>query len=95
MSHGGTYTKYDVETRRSEYQPTESSEGNTTSMSTGEWFVVLLVLAIPVVNVGFPLVWAFGGSRPQLKHFGRAVLWLEALGLVLSLIYTFLVARWI
>ena len=39
-------------------------------MSTGAWFLTLLVLAIPLVNVIMYLVWALGvGNRNTLSFF--------------------------
>ena len=56
-------------------------------LTSREWFGVFLALAIPLLNVGAPLLWAFGHSREHLKPFARAVLVYEALALVAFLVY--------
>ena len=44
-------------------------------VSFGKWMIVLLVMAIPVVNVVMLLVWAFGSrTNPSLANFCRALL---------------------
>jgi len=44
-------------------------------LSTGEWFVTLLVLGIPVIGLIMHFVWAFGGGgNLGRRNFCRAVL---------------------
>ena len=44
-------------------------------VSFGKWMIVLLILAIPVVNVIMLLVWALGSrTNPSLSNFSRAFL---------------------
>ena len=44
-------------------------------VSFGKWMIVLLILAIPVVNVVMLLVWALGSrTNPSLSNFSRAFL---------------------
>lgn len=49
-------------------------------LSTGEWFVTLLVLAIPLIGLIMHFVWAFGGGNNLgRQNFCRATLLLIAL----------------
>lgn len=44
-------------------------------VSFGKWMIVLLVMAIPLVNIVMLLVWAFGSrTNPSLANFCRAFL---------------------
>ena len=44
-------------------------------VSFGKWMIVLLIIAIPVVNVVMLLVWALGSrTNPSLSNFSRAFL---------------------
>lgn len=63
-------------------------------MTTGDWFVTQLVLAIPFVNIIMLLVWGFGSSgNPNRRNFCRATLiWVAiAIGLYV-LIFLALIA---
>lgn len=45
-------------------------------MTTGAWFLTLLVLAIPVVNVILYIVWACGvGNRSRVTFCRASILW--------------------
>jgi hypothetical protein len=43
-------------------------------LSTGEYFVTMLVLGLPVVGFVLLLVWAFGGGNVNRRNLCRAVL---------------------
>jgi fatty acid desaturase len=46
-------------------------------LSTGEWFVTLLVLALPLIGFIMYFVWAFGSGNLGRRNFCRAaLLWL-------------------
>ena len=48
-------------------------------LTTGEWFVTLLVLGLPVIGLIMHFVWAFGGgSNTGRRNFCRAALLLIA-----------------
>ena len=55
-------------------------------LSTGEWFVTLLVFMIPVVNIIMHFVWAFGEGNIGRRNLCRAQLLLFAIMLGLSMI---------
>lgn len=45
-------------------------------MSTGAWFITLLVLAIPILNLIMYLIWAFGaGNRNRVTFCRASILW--------------------
>jgi hypothetical protein len=49
-------------------------------LSTGEWFVTILVLAIPVIGLIMHFVWAFGAGNVGRRNFCRAaLLWVAVL----------------
>jgi len=59
-------------------------------VGVGEWFVTLLLLGIPVVNLILLLVWGFGGTtEPCKRNFCRAVLVFTLIGVVVWLISFF------
>ena len=54
-------------------------------MSTGEWFVALLALSVPLLNVILLLIWAFGPGNRNRANYCRAVLAFIAVGFGLVL----------
>ena len=60
---------------------------NEKPMSVGDWFVTLLILAIPIVNIIMYLVWAFSsGVNLNKKNFCRATLIWMAIGIVIYIV---------
>ena len=60
---------------------------DTRPMSVGAWFVTLLVLTIPMVNIVMYLVWAFGpGGNVNRRNYCRAVLLWLAVGVLLAVL---------
>jgi ABC-type Fe3+ transport system permease subunit len=58
-------------------------------LTTAEWFVTLLVLALPLVGLVMYFVWAFGGGNIGRRNFCRAaLLWF---GIALSLAFIALI----
>ena len=58
-------------------------------MTTGSWFLTLLVLSIPVVNFICLIVWACGaGNRSRVTYCRALILW----ALVGFLVYALLIA---
>lgn len=66
--------------------PMSDNEAAEKPLSTGEWFVTLLVLGLPLVGLVMYFVWGFGPGNVSRRNFCRAVLlWLAillALGLM-------------
>jgi hypothetical protein len=54
-------------------------------LSTGEWFVTLLVLGLPLVGLVMYFVWGFGPGNVSRRNFCRAVLLWLAIMLALGL----------
>ncbi|MCP4180939.1 MAG: hypothetical protein GY756_24515 [bacterium] len=50
---------------------------NEKIMSVGDWFLTLLILAIPFVNIIMYLIWAFSGNTNiNRRNFCRAsIIW--------------------
>jgi hypothetical protein len=52
------------------------SDYNDSPMSTGAWFLTLLVLAIPLLNLIMYIVWACGvGNRSRVTFCRATILW--------------------
>ncbi|QBG46961.1 hypothetical protein EGM51_05970 [Verrucomicrobia bacterium S94] len=50
-------------------------------MTTGSWFLTLLVLSIPVVNVICLIIWACGaGNRSRVTYCRATILWVLLAG---------------
>ncbi len=66
----------------------ETPENNQTPVITvGEWFITLLIRAIPLVNIIMLFVWAFGsGNNPNKANWARAVLLWLVIGSVIAII---------
>ena len=62
-------------------------------LTTGEWFVTLLILGVPLIGLIMHLVWAFGDGHRGRRNFCRAsLLWLAVLiGLAFISFIAFLV----
>jgi len=62
-------------------------------LTTGEWFITLLLLGLPVIGIVMYFVWAFGGGNISRRNFCRAaLLWcLILFGLAFVAFVTFLV----
>jgi hypothetical protein len=53
------------------------NDGAEKPLSTGEWFVTLLVLGLPLVGLVMYFVWGFGPGNLGRRNFCRAaLLWL-------------------
>jgi hypothetical protein len=49
--------------------------------------VMILLLAIPLVNIIMLFVWAFGDNNVNKKNFGKAYLIWAIIGIALSIIF--------
>ena len=64
-----------------------SNSKNSETISVGDWIVTFIVLAIPLVNVGALLYWAFSGSaNPSKRTYAQASLILFVVAVVLYLL---------
>lgn len=60
------------------------NDGTEKPLTTGEWFVTVLILGLPLVGLIMHFVWAFGDGNVSRKNFCRAVLLWMAIGLALA-----------
>ena len=57
-------------------------------VTTGDWFLTLLIMAIPLVNLIVLLVWAFSGSTKASKsNWAKATLIWMVIGIVLAIVF--------
>jgi len=57
------------------------------TISVGDWIVTFIVLAIPLVNIGAILYWAFSGSaNPSKRTYAQASLIMFAVAVVFYLL---------
>lgn len=57
--------------------------------SVGEWFVKLLILCIPFVNIIVLIYWALSSSSSEnIKNFSRASLIFIPVGFILALLFS-------
>jgi len=63
-------------------------ETQNKEMSVKDWFITLLITALPLVGFIMLLVWAFGNNENQTRqNFAKGSLLLALLGLVLAVIF--------
>jgi hypothetical protein len=66
---------------------TESSGVDTRPLTVSEWFVTILILALPLVNIVMYLYWAFAeGVNVNKRNFCRASILWAIVGLVFGAI---------
>lgn len=63
-----------------------ASPSNERPLTTGEWFVTLLVLALPIVGLVMHFVWAFSDGNVGRRNFCRAALLWLVVGVALGLL---------
>jgi heme/copper-type cytochrome/quinol oxidase subunit 2 len=60
---------------------------NRPILTVGDWFVTLLITAIPLIGLIMLFVWAFsGGTNPNKANWAKATLIWVAIGIVLYII---------
>jgi hypothetical protein len=62
--------------------PTE----DTTPLSTGQWMLTTLVLALPCIGLIMAFVWAFGNGNVNRRNYSRATLIWMAISIGIALI---------
>ncbi|MFW5823084.1 MAG: hypothetical protein ACOCU7_06805 [Tangfeifania sp.] len=65
------------------------NQRNSNEVKTGDWFITLLIAAIPIIGFIMLFVWAFsGGTNPSKANWAKAaLLWL----VVILAIYLFII----
>ena len=63
------------------------TELDTRPLTVGEWFVTILVLGVPLVNIVMYFYWAFAGDvNLNKRNFCRASLLWAAIGIGIALV---------
>jgi hypothetical protein len=60
---------------------------DTTPLTVGQWFVTMLILALPLVGIIMLFVWAFGDGNLNRKNYCRAALIWAAIALVIVIVF--------
>jgi len=61
---------------------------NRPILTVGDWFVTLLITAIPLIGLIMLFVWAFsGGTNPNKANWAKAALIWVAIGILLYIIF--------
>ena len=77
-----------VQNQNSGYGTNYVTPKNTAIVSTGDWIVTFILMAIPLVNFIMLCVWAFGSGTPVSKaNWAKAVLIFMLIGLILSVLF--------
>lgn len=63
-------------------------DGNYQPTSIGNWFVTMIIISIPIVNIIALFWWAFSGATPISKsNFAKATLIWFGIVIVLSMLF--------
>jgi len=66
----------------------DQAMNNEKPMSVGDWFITILILGIPLVNLIMYLVWAFSSDTNLNKNnFCKATLIWMAIGIIVGIVY--------
>lgn len=79
------YTNESVETTDELTEELNVKTSSTQNLSVMEWFGTLILIAIPLVNLIFLLIWSFGENNPR-KNFSLATLLTSVVGFVIAMI---------
>ncbi len=61
-------------------------EGTDDVVSIGTWILILILTAIPVVNIIAFLAMAFGVDNENIKNYGKASLIIAGIGIALGIL---------
>ena len=67
-----------------QYETFEDDKNNV--ISTGTWILILIMQAVPFVNIIILLVIAFGRFNNNLKNYARAILIMLVIGIFIALL---------
>ncbi len=69
--------------------PTYNTYTDESVMTTGSWFVTMLITAIPIVGIVMIFIWAFGSSgNINRRNYARAVLIWALIAIVLGILFS-------
>ncbi|WKY46921.1 zinc-ribbon domain-containing protein [Eubacteriaceae bacterium ES3] len=73
---------------RKEYRQSSTQQnGEVDVLSMGQYLIMFLLTAVPIVGIVMLFVWGFGSqSGPNKKNFARAYLIMMLIGIVLSIL---------
>jgi heme/copper-type cytochrome/quinol oxidase subunit 2 len=75
----------------SPYQNSLAQGTQAPVLSVKDWIIILIIGAIPVVNIVMLFVWAFGGNaNPNKKNYSKAALIIAAILIVIYIIFLIL-----
>ena len=84
----GSYYEQPQMNQAEQYVPNSSEP-----ISVGNWFLTLLLCAIPIVGLIMLLIWSFSGeTNPNKKNFAKAQLIWTVIGIILSVIFSIAVS---
>jgi ABC-type multidrug transport system permease subunit len=87
---------YNQQPYNPQYQPNSGNQELEPPISLGSWLLIMLLVAIPCVNIIMLFIWAF--SRDVIttkKNYSRAMLIFMAISIVLGLIFGSLISTMI
>jgi hypothetical protein len=65
----------------------DTSTGDTRPLTVNEWFITILILALPLINIIMYFYWAFAdGVNLNKRNFCRASLLWAAIGLAVGMV---------
>jgi hypothetical protein len=80
-------TKETASTPAFEKTPAPPAEAKTAPLTVGDYFVMLIVFALPLVNLILALVWGFGSNANiNRKNFARAWLIMLLVCIILGIL---------
>ncbi|CAK7042277.1 hypothetical protein [Tissierella sp.] len=63
------------------------SKNNDNVMTIGEWIGILIILAVPILNILMYVLWAFSsGTNKNLQNFCRATLIIAAITIAFGML---------
>lgn len=62
------------------------ADHNDQPMTTGQWFLTLIILAIPILNVIMFIVWALGSGNRSRVTYCRASILIGLIGIIIYVI---------
>jgi hypothetical protein len=76
-----------------QYQPGYNGQQLEPPLTLGNWIIIMILVAIPCVNIIMLLIWAFGKDvNTSKRNYSRATLIFMLIGIVLSIIFSSAIA---
>lgn len=69
-------------------KPQEFTNTAAAPVSIGDWFLTMLITAIPIVGLVMLFVWSFGsGTNPNKQNWAKAMLIWMLISMVLGIVF--------